>query len=105
VEDRRSNRDVFSQRFTENLRRARRLGMISQETLGIRAGLHRTEIGKLENAERIPRLDTAVKLATALEIPLDQLVDGLTWEPSRRLDETGRFTSRRPTPTQRHRSR
>ena len=50
---------------------------MTQELLAHRSGLHRTEIGKLENSERLPRLDTAVKLATALEVPLDQLVDGL----------------------------
>ena len=44
--------------------------------LGLLAGLHRTEIGMLENGERLPRIDTVVKLATALEIPVDQLVDG-----------------------------
>lgn len=64
--------------------------------LGQLAGLHRTEIGKLEYAERIPRIDTATKLATGFEIPVDQLVDGLTWKPRERLGESGRFVSDRP---------
>ena len=72
-----SDRQVVLKRVAENLRSARRRLGISQETLGILAGLHRTEIGMLENAERIPRIDTVVKLATVLDITVDQLVDGV----------------------------
>lgn len=93
-----SDRQVVLKRVAENLRSARRRLDISQETLGILAGLHRTEIGMLENAERIPRIDSVVKLATVLEIPVDQIVDGLTWEPPRRIGEPGRFKADRPQP-------
>lgn len=86
-----SDRDVVLQRIAANLRRARRLADLSQESLGLKAGLHRTEIGMLENAERLPRIDTVVKLATALEIPVDQLIDGVTWELPQRIGEPGRF--------------
>jgi transcriptional regulator with XRE-family HTH domain len=96
MSEQRSDREIVLNRVAQNLRRARRLLGVSQETLGIRAGLHRSEIGMLENSERIPRIDTAVKLATALEIPVDQLVDGLTWEPPKPLGETGRFVADRP---------
>lgn len=93
-----SDRDIVLKRVADNLRSARRQTDLSQETLGILAGLHRTEIGMLENAERIPRIDSVVKLATVLEIPVDQLVDGLTWEPPRRLGEAGQFKTDRPQP-------
>lgn len=86
-----SDRQIVLKRVAENLRRARRRLDVSQETLGILAGLHRTEIGMLENAERIPRIDTVVKLATVLEIPVDQLVDGITWKAPERIGEVGRF--------------
>jgi len=89
--DHHSDREAVLQRIAANLGRARRHSGLSQEVLGMRAGLHRTEIGMLENAERLPRIDTVVKLATALEIPVDQLVDGLTWEPPQRIGEAGRF--------------
>jgi transcriptional regulator with XRE-family HTH domain len=89
----RSSRDLFAQRFAENLLTARRRVGLSQEALGYLAGLHRTEIGKLEYAERIARIDSIVKLATVLEISVDQLVDGLAWEPPERLGESGRFVS------------
>jgi transcriptional regulator with XRE-family HTH domain len=88
-----SDRQIVLKRVAANLRRSRRRLDVSQETLGVLAGLHRTEIGMLENAERIPRIDTIVKLATVLEIPVDQLVDGLTWEPPERVGEAGRFVA------------
>ncbi len=93
-----SDRQIILNRVAENLRSTRRRLGVSQETLGILAGLHRTEIGMLENAERIPRIDSVVKLATVLEIPVDQIVDGLTWEPPRRIGEPGRFKTDRPQP-------
>lgn len=66
-------------RFGENLRRARRRAMLSQEALGRGAGLHRTEIGLLEQGQRRPRIDTLVKLACSLEAPVDELLDGIDW--------------------------
>ena len=78
-------------RISDNLRIARVQQRMTQELLARRSGLHRTEIGKLENSERLPRIDTAVKLATALEVPLDQLVDGVTWEMPQRSWGRGRF--------------
>jgi transcriptional regulator with XRE-family HTH domain len=56
-------------RFSENLIRFRKLADISQEELGLRADLHRTEIGVLERGARMPQLDTIPKLAGGLTIP------------------------------------
>jgi transcriptional regulator with XRE-family HTH domain len=83
--------DVY-ERFSGNLLRLRKQANLSQEGLAIRASLHRTEIGKLENRERLPRLDTLVKLAGALAVPSARLMDGITWEPGR--SEAGRFEFR-----------
>lgn len=71
-----------ARRFAQNLRRCRRVAGISQETLGLRAGLHRTEIGLLERGARTPRIDTVVKLAAALQVAPDDLLDGMAWVPS-----------------------
>lgn len=68
-------------RFGENLCRARGRMGISQEELGFRASLHRTEIGQLEQGVRLPRIDTLVKLAGALCIEPCELLAGLSWEP------------------------
>ena len=54
-------------RFAINLRKARQKAEISQEELGFRCDLHRTEISLLERGGREPRLGTIVKLAGALE--------------------------------------
>jgi transcriptional regulator with XRE-family HTH domain len=67
--------------FGRNLARCRREAGLSQEEAGIRASLHRTEIGLLERGERVPRIDTAVKLAGAVGVPLGDLVDGIEWAP------------------------
>jgi transcriptional regulator with XRE-family HTH domain len=68
-------------RFGENLARRRREAQLSQEELGFRASLHRTEIGMLERGIRLPRIDTLIKLAGGLEIPPGDLLEGLDWVP------------------------
>ncbi len=70
-----------ARRFGQNLRRARRRAELSQEQLGIRASLHRTEIGLLERGARVPRIDTLVKVATALAITPVELIAGIEWIP------------------------
>ncbi|HEX5763157.1 MAG TPA: helix-turn-helix transcriptional regulator [Solirubrobacterales bacterium] len=72
---------AVAQRFGENLIRARRRAGISQEELGIRASLHRTQIGLLERGGRLPRIDTLAKLAGALEVPVGELFEGIAWRP------------------------
>ncbi len=67
------------ERFAANLRRARTTAGISQEELGNRCDLHRTEISLLERAGREPRLGTIVKLAGALETTPGELCTGISW--------------------------
>lgn len=83
-----SNRNV---RFAANLRGARSQAGISQEELGRRCSMHRTEISVLERALRGPRLEVIIKLAGALEITPTQLCAGIDWDPSKR-----RFVVKRP---------
>jgi len=75
--------------FGENLVRCRKRLGISQEELGLRASLHRTEIGMLERGARLARIDTLVKLAGALAIPPSELIDGIDWAPGG--TRTGQF--------------
>jgi transcriptional regulator with XRE-family HTH domain len=70
-----------ARRFGENLRKCRRLAGFSQEELGMRSSLHRTEIGLLERGARVPRIDTLIKIASALQIPPAELIDGIEWTP------------------------
>jgi transcriptional regulator with XRE-family HTH domain len=66
-------------RFAVNLRRARQKKQISQEELGFRCELHRTEISLLERGGREPRLGTIVKLAGALGMTPEDLCAGIEW--------------------------
>lgn len=75
--------------FGENLRRTRRRVGLSQEELGWRSSLHRTEVGLLERGARTPRIDTLIKLACALVEP-GVLLAGIDWMP----EETEVVTTR-----------
>jgi transcriptional regulator with XRE-family HTH domain len=55
---------------------------MTQEELAFRAAIHRTQISFIEGGKRMPRLDTLVKLAGALEVSVSTLVEGITWEPT-----------------------
>jgi transcriptional regulator with XRE-family HTH domain len=70
-----------AERFGANLARERKAAGLSQEQLGFRADLHRTEIGMLERGIRLPRIDTVAKLAGALEIAPGNLLAGIDWTP------------------------
>lgn len=70
-----------AEQFGHNLAYCRRRAKLSQEELSFRAGLHRVTVGLLERGERIPRIDTLVKLAGALGVSSAELLDGLEWQP------------------------
>lgn len=72
---------TVAERFGENLRRCRRRVRLSQEATAERASLHRTEIGLLESGQRMPRVDTLMKLAGAIEASPAELVQGIQWLP------------------------
>lgn len=82
-----------AQRFGENLRLLRRAVGISQEDLGMRCSLHRTEIGLLERGARVPRIDTVIKIATGLGIEAKLLLEGINWTPGE--TQPGRFTTKK----------
>jgi transcriptional regulator with XRE-family HTH domain len=72
-----------AERFGENLRRLRKGAGISQEALGLRCSLHRTEIGLLERGARVPRIDTLIKIASGLGIHPNALMAGISWTPAK----------------------
>jgi transcriptional regulator with XRE-family HTH domain len=69
--------------FGENLRAQREAADLSQEELGYRASLHRTEISLLERGSRLPRIDTLLKLAGGVEAAPGELLAGIEWRPGR----------------------
>jgi transcriptional regulator with XRE-family HTH domain len=70
---------AIAERFGANLVRCRKAADLSQEQLGFLASLHRTEVGMLERGIRLPRIDTLVKLAGALEASPNELLEGIAW--------------------------
>lgn len=71
--------EAAAQRFGRNLFMARSRIGYSQERLAGLCSLHRTEIGLLEKGRRLPRIDTLIKIATALEVRADELLRGIVW--------------------------
>ncbi|MGN6257170.1 MAG: helix-turn-helix domain-containing protein [Solirubrobacterales bacterium] len=67
-------------RFGENLVELRGRAGLSQIGTAERAGLNRTEINLIEHGRRVPRLDTIVKLAGAVEVEPCALLTGLAWK-------------------------
>ena len=80
----------FLEGFGANVRRVRmaKCPPCSQERLSHVTGLHRTEIGKIEQGTVEPRLTTLFILADGLSVSIDELLTGL-WVP----------TERRPSPS------
>ena len=62
----RAGAEIVAECFGENLRRVRRREGLSQEQLAVRASLHRTEVGKLERAGRVCRIDTLIRVGLTL---------------------------------------
>lgn len=69
----------FLKGFARNVRyhREKKEPGFSQERLSDATRLHRTEIGRIEQASIEPRLTTLVILANALDVRIDDLVEGL----------------------------
>lgn len=90
----RFQRESVGVRFGQNLRRHRLQEGLSQEQLGVRAGVHRTEIGLLEKGGRVPGIDVAIRLADAMAIPLEALTAGIHWTVPGPVEGSYTFTPR-----------
>jgi transcriptional regulator with XRE-family HTH domain len=82
--------------FGANLARCRAAAEISQEELSFRASIHRTEVSLLERGERMPRVDTALRLAGSLGVPLEELTAGLEWRPGYEVVVPGTWEAMEP---------
>lgn len=71
--------EAVAGRLGRNVFLARRRVTLSQEELGVLASLHRTEIGLVEGGRRLPRADTLIKLAAALDVSVEDLLAGIEW--------------------------
>ncbi|MBB4843181.1 transcriptional regulator with XRE-family HTH domain [Paucibacter oligotrophus] len=61
--------------FARNLRRARRLKDLTQESLALDAGVPRAYLSRVERGGINLSIDSADSLARAIGIPLHELVD------------------------------
>lgn len=83
--------DQLQRRLGQNVREHReRLG-ISQHELGFRAETHPNAISPLELGQTLPRIETFIRLAGALEVTADQLSAGILWTPGEALVLPGDF--------------
>jgi transcriptional regulator with XRE-family HTH domain len=78
MDGRNVDRDA-ARRLGKNVWMARRRAGFSQEALGSLCSLHRTEIGMIENGQRLPRVDTLLKVSAVLEVSVEKLLDGIEW--------------------------
>ena len=60
-----------------NLRRFRDAAGLTQMQLANRSDMDMAEISRLELGKRDPRLSTIVRLASALELTVEELVEGV----------------------------
>lgn len=73
----------ISDGFAQRLRALRKQKNLSQTELGQRASLHYTHIGRFERGASRPSGDTLKRLAEALEVSSDYLLDGSTEEAAK----------------------
>lgn len=72
----------LQERFSANLREVRKCRGMTQTELALMTELHRTQISLLERGKRLPRLDTLIKLTSALSCSADELTEGMRWKPN-----------------------
>jgi transcriptional regulator with XRE-family HTH domain len=83
--------DELRERLGGNLRECRQRLGISQHELAFRAATHITAISPLELGQKLPRVDTFIRLAGALEAVPNDLVAGILWTPAEPIVTPGGF--------------
>lgn len=73
--------DGLKTRFGENVRLLRARLHVTQEELGYRSDVHRTQMTLIEQGRRPPRADTLLKLAAGLEVDMTTLFGGIAYRP------------------------
>ena len=72
--------------FAEKLQALRELRKLTQAELGARAGIAAASISHFETGQRTPSLESLVKLADALNIPVDVLLGRAPLETAAAVD-------------------
>jgi len=63
----------IKKKFGERLRELRKEKGLAQDELATKAGLNSSYVGFIERAQRNPTLETISKLASALEVDIEEL--------------------------------
>src|ERR1700688_2714102 len=63
-----------TQDFSANLKQIRELRRLTQVEVGARAGIGAASVSHFETGQRLPSLDSLIKLADALEVSVDALL-------------------------------
>ena len=83
--------DELRARLGMNMREHReRLG-ISQHEVGYRAEVHHNAISPMELAQTMPRIETFIRVAGALETTPGELTAGIIWTPAQVVMVPGDF--------------
>lgn len=73
-----------TERIGRNVRCIRRAQELSQEAVAERAGVHRVLMSRYEWGQTMPKAETLLRLAGALNVGPADLLDGVRWEPGGR---------------------
>jgi transcriptional regulator with XRE-family HTH domain len=74
---------TIGERFGANVVWLRTEAGLTQQELADRIGTKRPNLSKVERGLQLPRLDTILKLAAALEVEICKLVNWMWWDPPR----------------------
>jgi transcriptional regulator with XRE-family HTH domain len=87
------------QNFRNQLRSLREMRGLTQGELGMRAGIAAASVSHFETGQRLPSLDSLVKLADALQVSVDALLGRGSVDQSPHLDPIFLRASRAPAQT------
>lgn len=79
-------RENVGKNLRNNLKALRGMRGLTQAEMGIRAGIAPASISHFETGQRMPALDSLVKLADALEVSVDALLGRAPVESSAQVD-------------------
>lgn len=88
-----------AQALSENLKKFREMRNITQAELGRRAEMGAASVSHFETGQRVPSLESLVKLADALEVSIDGLLGRGSSEPGVAVDPLFLRASRAPAQT------
>lgn len=91
--------DSRQEEFRLQFRTIRERRGLTQVALGQRAGMAPASISHFETGQRVPSLESLVKLADALGVSVDELLGRVTTETGTQVDPLFLRASRAPTDT------